>query len=484
MNREVADAVRRAAMRVKSPALAPQSYALHDDFSAFKLRAWRQYRHANHLELIDRALEAVERYARTGDAKNGIRNLLIMLPPRHGKSLTVSRLWPAWFLGRNPNMRVLMASYVASVSTQHSRFVRNLTLTQEYKALFPHIRLADDSAAKHLMDIQGYSGGLEAVGKGGAVTGKGANVLLADDLVKGQKEAESASRREDDWSWFVQDYLTRREPNAATIIVNTRWNLDDIPGRLLLQNPDDWHIIKLPALATEDDPLGREPGEALWPERYGRDYLLHERAIMGEYAFSALYQQDPQVAEGGLFKRDRLQIVEHAPATIVRAVRFWDLSMSESDNADPTVGLLLGELQGGGYCVLDVERVNMEWDDVPEFIERVAHRDGKNVIIGIEAAFYLTRAVRKVQRRPGMGNFTIKGFRPDSDKFTRSLPVAARVGEREVFVLRRHWTETFIDELCSFPRGAHDDQVDALSGAYVALDEYMGIAKARKRNLG
>jgi predicted phage terminase large subunit-like protein len=452
--------------------------AVRDSFTAFSRFAWAGYEHKPHLELIDRALTQVVRYVETRGVE-GIGNLIIEMPPRHGKSKKVSQLFPAWFLGRNPDKRVIMASYGQDLATVNSRQVRAIVNQKRFEQVFG-IKLAADSKAKDVWDIADHEGGLLSVGKGGGMVGRGAHVAITDDLVKNRKEAESQHQRDMDWDWWVNDLLTRKQPGAAHISVMTRWNRDDVHGRIELLQAGKWTWLRLPALAEKNDPMGRAEGDALCPDWYSREYLLDIKADQGEYPFAALYQQHPISKEGGLFKTANLIVIDEVPTDIVRIVRYWDLAMSSKQSADYTVGVAMGLTKTGSIVVLDVQRFQKEWDEVPGEIKKIAQMDGPKVLIGVESVFFQSRAVAQLARDPELFSFSIKGFAVESDKVTRALPLAARVGMRQVFVMRRAWATGYIDEMTAFNKGAHDDQVDASSGAFAMLERKPVVATTQR----
>lgn len=295
------------------------------NLTEFKRLVWPHYRHAPHLELIDNALMDVARYVESGGAE-GTSRLAIFVPPRHGKSMTVARLFPAWILGRNPDKRFIMTGYGASLAEASSRIVRNIITKTAYAEIFRQTRLARDSQSRSAWNIEGREGGMDAVGIEGAATGKGAHILLIDDPVKSRKEAESRIVRESIWQAYTNDLYTRLEPGGAVVLIMTRWHDDDLAGRLLKQGSDDddepWTVVRLPALAEEGDLLGREPGAALWPERYNAGRFAKIRATLGPYAFASLYQQAPRPREGGLFKYEWIDAtrVTEVPKRLVKVV--------------------------------------------------------------------------------------------------------------------------------------------------------------------
>ena len=451
--------------------------------TAFKRRVYRRYEHPAHLAALDEALEAVSRYIATGGAE-GVGRLLVEMPPRHGKSLTVSRMLPAWHVGNRPDDRVMLVSYGADLAQKNSRWVRNLMRSRTWAGLYPSVRLADDSQAVNSWNVQGREGGMDALGIDGGATGKGAHLLSIDDPFKNRQQAESVTYRERVWDAYKDDLYTRLEPGGAVIVTQTRWHEDDLIGRLLMDADEDWTRLRLAALAEKDDPLGREEGAALWPARYPADVLDKTRRTLGGYSWSALYQQAPAPAEGGIFRRDRLVRVAAADGELRRVVRFWDLAMSSKTSADYTVGVKMGEMADGSIIVLDVVRVQMEWADVVPMMRRVILDDGAAVVQGIERQGYMSRAVQMLAGDAALRRHVIKGYPTDVDKLTRALPFAARVGEGLVKILWRGWSAEYVDELASFPNAGHDDQVDASAGAFAMLAERVNqLSVATRRTI-
>lgn len=432
------------------------------DFTAFKRRLYKRYQHAPHLALIDTALMDAVRYVETMGAE-GHGFQMISVPPRHGKTMTVSRLFPPYVIGRYPDWRIILASYGATLAQKNSRAARNIIASPSYQAVFPGIQLAADSKSVDAWDIAGYEGGLDAMGVGGGVTGKGGQIIIIDDPVKSREEAESETYREKTWDWYTDDLYTRREPGGAIILIMTRWHQDDIAGRLLKNEADKWRTINLPAID--------EQGRALWPERYPLTVLHDIERTLGPYSWSALYQQRPVPAEGGIFKRAWFEPRVSQPPEIVRAVRYWDLAMSEKTTADYTAGVKMGYGADGHVYVLDVARGQIEWGDVVGFMADTMLRDGPHVPQGVEEKGYMSRAVQELNLDGRLRGFQVWGYPVDKDKVTRALPFAAKCAAGVVHVVNAHWADAWLDEVCSFPNAAHDDQVDAASGAWIMLGE-------------
>ncbi len=441
-------------------------------FLAFRKHIYRRIDEPKHLAYLHNYLSAI--------AERGDQQLIVSMPPRHGKSFTLSRLFPAWYLGIHPDHRVILASYGASLAIKNSRAVRNILNSPVYREQFPLIKLANDARSAESWDIAEHGGGMDAVGVGGGITGKGAHLLIVDDPVKSRAEAESAHMRDYLWEWFNSDLYTRREPHASIIIVMTRWHMDDLVGRLLRNQPDSWTYIRLPALAEANDPLNRAVGEALWEARFPVTALREIEANIGAYAFAGLYQQNPIPQAGGLFKRGSFNLIDVPPTDFLYRVRFWDFAMSEREHADYTAGVLMGMTTDERFVVLHVERFRAEWTDVLPRVIATARADGTNVIVGMEQVAYQSRAVQQFLSSEGMAGYAAFGQKPEGEKFVRALPFAARASQKLVDLVRGEWTDAFLDELVAFPQGAHDDQVDAAGGAYTKLVELHTLQQPRR----
>lgn len=261
---------------------------------------------APHLDLIDHAVRGI--------SERRIDRLLLTCPPRHGKSRRVR--WAAlWYLMHNPERRIIIASHSESLAQAHGRWLRDVV--DEHGEVLG-LRLSKSSAAAGRWDIDGTEGGVLCVGVGGGATGHGASLLLVDDPVKDAEQAESTRYQDRAWDWWTAVAQTRLEPDGGAIVIQTRWSMGDLAGRILADDPEEWEHLDIPAVAfTEDewaalgvpprpDPLGRQPGEALWPARYGIPELSSIRRRVGERVWWALYQQQPRPVTGTLLSREDL----------------------------------------------------------------------------------------------------------------------------------------------------------------------------------
>ena len=248
---------------------------------------------APHLMHLDRMLLA----ALDDAARGTLEGLVVSMPPQHGKSELCSKYLPAWYLCNFPNRRVIITGYGTEFAAHWGAQARDLV--RGWGRVF-NIRLSKHATAAVNWEIEQHGGGMIAAGTGGPLTGKGANLLIVDDPIKNDEEARSAVRRENLWSWWQSTACTRLRHRALTLVIQTRWHRDDLAGRILHEaqtNGQRWREVRLPALAELNDPLGRAPGEPLWPEKYPREHLTRVKDATTPYVWHSLYQQDP-IAEG------------------------------------------------------------------------------------------------------------------------------------------------------------------------------------------
>ena len=418
---------------------------------------------AAHHRLLIRELE--------GLAAGRWDRLMLLLPPGSAKSTYASLIFPPWFLANRPWAHVIAASHTASLARSFGRGVR--ALIQEHESrLDLYLDPANRSAGR--FGVIG-GGSYFATGVRGPITGRRADLLLIDDPVKSQAEADSGAARDHLWDWFRSDLVTRLKPGGRVVLVMTRWHPDDLGGRLL-QSADAWRVVRLPALAEADDALGRPVGAPLWPEWEDEAALRRKRAVLGDRTFEALFQQSPRSSGGRLFKIAQLPIVmEEAAGTQVRA---WDLAATQ--DGDFTAGILLTRTSEGGFQVNDVRRFQGGPEMVVQIIRETAERDGVSVTVGLPQdpgqagraqIAYLTKA---------LAGFRVVSSRESGSKETRAMPVASQVNAGTVSLLRGSWNRDFLEELQDFPGGAKDDQVDALSRAFSMVLEPASPAKLRK----
>jgi predicted phage terminase large subunit-like protein len=390
-----------------------------------------------------------------------MEKLMLFIPPRHGKSELVTVRYPVYRLEKNPGMRAIIGAYNQTLAEKFSRKSRRIASTR--------VALSNERSAVHDWETTA-GGGMRAVGVGGGITGQGGDLIVIDDPVKNRKEAQSRVYRDAVYDWYTDDLYTRQEPGCAIILIMTRWHEDDLAGRILRsEDGPNWKVLRLPAEAEANDPLGRQVGEALNPQRYPLEALAKIKVVL-KRSYWALYQQRPMEQEGDFFKRSWFEIVRGAPTDGAVYVRYWDRGATANDG-DYTVGLLMARV-GTTYYVIDVIRGQWSSGERDRIIKQTAAADRakySNVQIWLE-------------QEPGSSGVDVinnlvtmlSGYGVHADKVTgekavRADPLASQAEVSNVKLVVGAWNEDFIDELTSFPNGANDDQVDAASGAFLRL---------------
>ena len=405
------------------------------------------YVRAQHHEQIAAKLEAVER----GD----IDRLMIFMPPRHGKSELASKRFPAWCLGRKPNRQIIAASYNSDLANDFGRNVRNLVAEPEFGQVFPGVTLAPDSQAAMRMNTN-HGGTYVAAGVGTAVTGRGAHIALIDDPFKDREEADSERRRELVWDWYRSTLYTRLMPGGAIVLIQTRWHEDDLAGRLLEQDAEQWDVLELPAI---DD------GRALWPEWYDIDALERIKATIGPREWSALYQQQPQPDEGTFFKREWFDERER-PATL-RYYGSSDYAVTDG-GGDYTVHRLWGiDARGDVYRVdgwrgqtASDEWIERKLDLIKQYKPLAWFGEGGVIQKAIEPMLRRRMRERNVHCR-------LEWLPSVADKPTRARSFQAMAATGRV-----HFEPSAdLSEFLVFPAGKHDDEVDVASLIGRAIDQ-------------
>jgi len=437
-----------------------------NSWARFALRNSELAPAAHHLLMFD-ALEKLE----TGET----RRLMLLMPPGSAKSTYASTVFPAWWLLRHPRSAVIAACHTARLAEHFGRGVRGLV--QENGSLIGLTVRQDARAAGRFMTDKG--GEFFGVGVHGAVTGRRADLAMIDDPIKSFADAESFAAREYLWEWFRSELLTRLKPKGRMALVMTRWHCDDLAGRLIAQG--GWHVLRLPALAETGDPMGREPGAALWPEWEDRAAIEEKRACLGERQFSALFQQTPLLESGNIFDLRLMRVVDSIPDGT--AVRAWDLAGTGAAGGDPdwTVGVKLVRDQNGAIFIDDIVRFRAMAGEVAKRIRATACMDGVSVSVGLpqdpgqagkSQVMFLTQL---------LAGFHVVATPETGSKVTRATPLASQIASGTLAMRRAGWNAAFMDELATFPQGRKDDQVDATSRAFCMLLDIS--APARFTNL-
>lgn len=463
-----------------------------------------------HIALLDRIL------VQASHQRNPSR-IIVNLPPRHGKSELISYYLPTWYLGNYPDHRVILTSYEATFSSSFGRKVRDLIDTRGFEIF--GIRISKSSSSVNNFEVMDRKGGMSCVGAGGPITGKGADLFIIDDPIKNDAEANSPTYRENVWNWFKSTAYTRLEPNGIIILIMTRWNEDDLCGRLFESenvveatpkilddvfsqetdntNSNYWLLVKISAIAKSDDLLGRAKGEALWKSRYPIEVLNNIKNTIGDYWFSALYQQEPSPLGGFIFKRSSFRYYEQdeshffynfnnnnknervtsskGDCTIFATV---DLAMSMSQTADFTAIVIFAVSRKNEVFILEVVREHFEPSEHLDILINI-HKRWKPQVIGIEKVQYQTSLIQSAL----IFGLPVKELLPDADKVTRALPMAARLESGTVyFPADAPWLADFENELLIFPNGKYDDQVDAFAYIYPIIQFISGSLPVGKKS--
>lgn len=411
-----------------------------------------------------------------GELKNAdgstCNQLIFVMPPRHGKTQLTTKNLTAWVSGKHPDWDIGVASYSDTMAQDMGADTRAILTSMQHKQVFPHYKLRRGGSAKD--NIQTEQGGrLVFVGRGGALTGRGMHVGIGDDLFKDHEEARSQAIRDAAWNWFTKVFMTRRMGRKIVILTFTRWHSDDIIGRITdPANPnynaieaEKWKIIRLPAIAEDDDVLGRKPGEALWPERYDLDFL-HSQQRLDPLGFSALYQQSPTVADGTIFRRENIR--RYHPSELPQELRFYcasDHAVGTNQRNDPSCFGKAGIDQNDNLWFTDLFWERVPTDVAVEAMLTMAGGKNKPVLWWAERG-HISKSIGPFLRKrmEETNNYiNVVEITPVGDKQTRAQSFAARVAMGKVYIPYGPQWDKAVDQMLSFPNGTNDDFVDMTS---------------------
>lgn len=425
-------------------------------------------------------------------ADDELKRLMVFEPPRHFKSETVSRLFSAYFLARYPDRWVGINSYAADLA---------YALNRNAREIFNRADGAMSNKAAGVMHWETTAGGgAWAAGVGGSITGKGFHLGIIDDPIKNAEEAASEVIREKHKDWYKSTFYTRAEPDAAIIVINTRWHQDDLSGWLLKQEeqePEHWHIVCLPAIASAAttefpvtctvEPDDREPGEALCPERYDEEALRRIRNRLGTYFWSALYDQSPTNAEGAILKRHWFRFwhvagsplppvpvqsadgtwldcpCEPLPPTLDETIQSWDMAFKDADTSSYVVGQVWGR-EYANVFLLDERRDHLDIVETITAVNDMSKAWPKAHVKLVEDKANGPAVIQLLHNR--LAGLIAES--PEGSKESRTQAIAPIIESGNIYLphpLIKPWVKDFIEEVCAFPYAAHDDRVDAMSQA-------------------
>lgn len=435
--------------------------------------------------------QRLEKFEQDIIAKKSPR-LMLFLPPRAGKSELGSKQFPAWFLGRHPELDVVISSYSGDLSQGFSRAVRNSFKDEAHLKVFPGSALAPDSTAADKWHTK-EGGAFNAVGVGGSLSGKGGSLLIVDDPHKDRNEAESNTIRNTVKDWYSSVLYTRRAPGAGILVIQTRWHTDDLSGWLLemqrenenkvkefedaglpippdLQHFDKWEVVTYPAIATEDEKY-RKKGEAFHPERFPLHELLMVKNALIPRDWQALYQQQPVAEDGEFFTRDMFRYYKpnERPSLLdMRFVAAADLAISQKQTADYSVFTVFGIDRENNYWLVDMRRGR--WSGLELIDQMFELQDRWNPdMFGIESGqieLTLEPFIAKAEQERGINLKYQKLKTRGQDKQTRAFPLQGRMQQGRVYYPHPEsveWMYTLVTELLQFPLGKNDDIVDSLA---------------------
>ena len=442
-----------------------------ESFLYFVTQMWPVFISGAHHKIMADAFERV--------ANGQLKRLIINMPPRHTKSEFASFLLPAWFLGKFPHKKIIQTAHTAELATGFGRKVRNLVSSEPYQKVF-QTKLSSDSKAAGRWNTH-MGGDYFAIGVGGAVTGKGADLLIIDDP-HSEQEAKQANPAVFDgvYEWFTSGPRQRLQPGGAIIIVMTRWSKRDLTGQILKNSAkdgvDQWEVIDFPAIMPNGNPL--------WPGFWSKQALEALRSELPVSKWEAQYQQNPTSEEGAIIKRENWQIWEDdSPPSCEYIIQSWDTAFEKNNRADYSACTTWGVFkhpnkQGDlrpNIILLDAFKARMEFPELKhKALEMWKEWDPDTLIVEKRAAGApLIYEMRKMgipmsEYTPGKGNDKISRVNAISDLFASGI----------VWCPETRWAEEVMDELASFPNGDHDDLVDSSSqalmrfrlGGFISID--------------
>ena len=453
-----------------------------NQFMPFVHHVYDGFIEGRHHRIIAEKLEKIA----TGELKR----LIVNMPPRHSKSEFASYLMPAWFLGRNPKLKIIQATHNTELAVRFGRKVRNLIETESYYEIFPETKLkTDDKAAGRWGTEAG--GEYFAAGVGAAVTGRGADLFIIDDP-HSEQDALSEGAFDNAYEWYTSGPRQRLQPGGAIILVMTRWGTKDLTGRLLKAQSNDimsdqWEIVEFPAIMPSDKPL--------WPEFWSTDDLLKVKSALPVAKWNAQWQQQPTAAEGAIVKREWWQSWEKEDVPPVKYImQSYDTAFSKKETADysaiTTWGVFQPEEGGADHIILlDARRGRYNFPELKEVaLEEYDYWEPDMVIVEAKATgMPLTDELRRtgipvLNYTPGKGR----------DKVTRMHTVAPIFEAGMVWAPDKKFADEVIEECAAFPNGDHDDFVDSMTmalirfrqGGFISLngdeDEEMYVPRNRE----
>jgi predicted phage terminase large subunit-like protein len=428
-----------------------------EKFLKFVERVWPTFIGGRHHKRMAEAFERV--------ANGTCKRLIINMPPRHTKSEFASYLLPAWFLGKFPHKKVIQTSHTAELAVGFGRKVRNLVDSEVYNEIFPGLSLQSDSKAAGRWNTS-KGGDYFAIGVGGAVTGKGADILIIDDPHSEQEAAMAASNPEiydKTYEWYTSGPRQRLQPGGAIVIVMTRWAQRDLTGQVIKADAqrggEGWEVIEFPAILPSGNPL--------WPEFWSLNELEALREELPNSKWQAQYQQNPVGNESAIIKRDWWKWWKaDRPPYCDYILQTWDTAFEKNNRADYSAGTTWGIFNNDedhglpNIVLLDTYKKRVEWVDLKkDVLEQYRQWQPDSILIEKKAT-----GAPLIYELRAMG-IPVQDYTPSkgNDKIARLNSVSDIIASGKVWVPETRWAEELVDEIAAFPSGEHDDLVDATS---------------------
>lgn len=426
-----------------------------ENFLEFVKLVWPGFITGAHHRVVAEKLERV--------AKGELKRLIINMPPRHTKSEFASYLFPAWFIGRMSDRKIMQATHTADLSIRFGRKVRNLMDTEEYRQIFPNVKLRSDSKAAYRWETD-EGGEYYAAGVGGNIAGRGADLFIVDDP-HSEQDALSPTTMDSAWDWYQSGPRQRLQPGGAIVIVMTRWGEMDLTAKLIKQSAidtkaDQWEIVEFPAILDNDEPL--------WPEYWKLEELEKIKASISLSKWQAQYMQQPTSDTSAIIKRDwwRIWTNEKIPR-LQYVMQSYDTAFLKSQTADfsaiQTWGVFYPrEDSPPNIILLDAKKGRWEFPDLKRIaLDEYKYWEPETVLIEAKSS-----GIPLTQEFRAMG-IPVVNFTPSrgNDKHARVNSVAPMFESGMVWCPEASWAEEVVEEVAAFPFGEHDDMVDAMTQA-------------------
>ena len=443
--------------------------AAQGDFLTFVKEVWPAFIEGSHHQIMSDAFNRI--------ADGSLKRLIVNMPPRHTKSEFASHLFPAWYLGRYPDMKVIQTAHTAELAVGFGRKVRNLVGSSDYQKIFENVSLSTDSKAAGRWNTN-KDGEYFAIGVGGAVTGKGADILIVDDPHSEQEAAlGDPSVYDRTYEWYTSGPRQRLQPGGAICLVMTRWSKKDLTGSILKASierggADEWEIIEFPAILPSGNPL--------WPGFWPLDQLEALKAELPVSKWSAQYQQDPASEEGALVKREWWkEWEEKKPPSCEFVIQSWDTAFLAKETADysacTTWGVFTTEDGVSNIILLDAFQERLEFPNLKTRALEM-YKEYKPDAFIVEAKAAGTPLIFELRR---MG-IPVGEYVPSrgKDKIARVNAITDLFSSGHVWAPKTRWAEMVIEEFAAFPTGDHDDLVDSSTqallrfrqGGFISID--------------